>query len=66
MNEYLKITAAANLLGVAKNTLINWEKAGKLKTFRHPISGYRFYKREDLYKILQDIDKSSNISELVD
>ena len=52
-NEYLKITDAAKFLGVSGNTLINWEKEGKIKVYRHPINNYRYYKKEDLEKILK-------------
>jgi len=50
--DFLMITEAAEFLGVHKNTLRNWEKAKRIKVYYHPISKYRFYKKEDLEAIL--------------
>lgn len=55
ITDYLTIKAAAAHLGVAVNTLRNWEKSGKLVAHRHPINGYRLYKRADLDAILSAI-----------
>jgi len=56
---YLTKNEAAKLLGVCCNTLIQWDKRGILKAYRHPISNYRLYKVEDLEafkdKIAKDI-----------
>lgn len=57
LNEYLSIKEAADILGVNPATLRSWEKAGKLKTYRNPINNYRMYKREDLEKFLNNINK---------
>lgn len=46
--EYMTVAEAAELVGVSPWTLRNWDKAGKLKPERHPINGYRIYRREDL------------------
>ena len=59
LDDYLKITEAAELLGVCKNTLRNWEASGKLEVFRNPMNGYRLYKREDLEGLLQKIESQS-------
>lgn len=58
LRDYLKIKEAAALLGVAPNTLRNWERAGKFKSFRHPINGYRLYKRTDLEAVLRSVELS--------
>lgn len=50
--EYLRIKAAAAVLGVSVNTLRNWERSGKLVAYRHPVNGHRLYKRADLEAIL--------------
>jgi excisionase family DNA binding protein len=55
--DYLKVGEAAKLLGVAADTLRNWDKAGKLKAYRHSISNYRLYKLVDLNKILEGIKR---------
>jgi excisionase family DNA binding protein len=48
MSDLLTIKEAADLLGVSKVTLRNWDKSGKLQAYRHPINGYRMYSREHL------------------
>ncbi len=55
-NKFLLIKDAADFLGVSKITLRNWDKAGKLTAYRHPISNYRVYKSEDLEKLLRQME----------
>lgn len=50
--EFLTIGDAAALIGVSIDTLRNWDRAGKLRAARHPINGYRLYRREDLAALL--------------
>ena len=57
IQDYMKIKAAA-FLSVSVNTLRNWERAGKLATYRHPINGYRLYKKSDLEALLAAIKRS--------
>lgn len=45
---YLRISEAARYLGVPPNTLRNWVNAGKVAAIRHPLNGYRLFKRVDL------------------
>jgi len=54
--QYINIKEAAEMLGVSKLTLRNWDRDGKLSALRHPISNYRVYKIEDLKKILQKME----------
>lgn len=49
--SFITIKEAAEMLGVSKLTLRNWDKAGKLNALRHPINNYRVYQREDIDKI---------------
>lgn len=56
MNKYITIKDAANILGVSKITLRNWDKSGKLKAYRHPFNNYRVYKLEDIDKIIEMIE----------
>lgn len=60
LDEYLQIKAAAAYLGISQNTLRNWERAGKIVTYRHPINGYRLYKQSDLAHILAAITPSDH------
>ena len=55
-NKFLTIGNAAKMLGVSKLTLRNWDGAGKLTAYRHPISNYRVYRLEDLEKIIKQIE----------
>jgi excisionase family DNA binding protein len=57
IKDYLTIKPAAALLGVSVNTLRNWERGGKLVAHRHPINGYRLYKRVDLEALLAAIEQ---------
>ena len=56
--EYMSIKEAAAYLDVNKNTLLNWEKAGKIKVCRNPMSNYRMYKIVELEAILESIKLS--------
>jgi DNA (cytosine-5)-methyltransferase 1 len=53
LGSYLKISEAAAILGVSAYTLRYWDRTGRLPTIRHPISGYRLYRREDLWELLR-------------
>lgn len=55
INEYIKIKQASKYLGVTQNTLRNWEKQKRIKTYRNKINNYRLYKIEDLDFILKNI-----------
>jgi MerR family copper efflux transcriptional regulator len=58
LQDYLQIKAAAAFLGVSPNTLRNWERQGKLATYRHPVNGYRLYKNTDLESLLAAVRRS--------
>lgn len=51
----LRVGEAAEYLGVSKETLRNWDKSGRLVPTRHPITGYRYYRQEDLNAFLQTV-----------
>jgi MerR family copper efflux transcriptional regulator len=55
---YLKVKEAATLLGVSESTLRNWERAGKITAYRHPMNGYRLFKRADIESVLSQIEQS--------
>ena len=58
LDEYLTVKEAAQLLGVAANTIRNWDSAGKIPVYRHPLSNYRLFKKEDLQQVLNQIEES--------
>jgi len=55
IKDYITIKEASEVLGVDKTTLRRWDKAGKLKPYRHPLNKYRLYKRAELEALLRGI-----------
>lgn len=55
LRDYLRISEAAEYLGVSPNTLRNWVNAGKLVAIRHPVNDYRLFKRESLDVLLKRV-----------
>lgn len=55
LGDYLTVGEAAATLGVSRSTLRNWDKAGKLKPYRHPINSYRLYNRRELEALLKEV-----------
>lgn len=60
VDDFLTVTAAAELLGVSPNTIRNWGRSGKIPERRHPLNHYRLYKREDLEAVLKQLDMVAN------
>ncbi len=59
LGEDLTVKEAAEYLGVAKNTMRNWEAGGKIPVHRHPINNYRLYKVSDLDALLRKAEQSA-------
>ena len=59
LKDYLRIAEAAEYLGVPVTTLRNWQNAGKVEAVRHPVSGYRLFKRKDLDALLKQVEALS-------
>ena len=59
LREFLRISEAADYLGVSPNTLRNWENAGKVVAVRHPVNGYRLFRRKDLDDLLKQAEALS-------
>lgn len=55
LSDYLRISEAAEHLGVSPNTLRNWENAGKIAAHRHPVNGYRLFRQEELDALLKQV-----------
>ena len=53
LSDYLRISEAAEYLGVSPNTLRNWENAGKIVAHRHPVNSYRLFKQDELDALLK-------------
>ncbi len=58
-NTYVKVREAAEILGVAPNTIRSWGATGKIPEHRHPANGYRLYKRSDLERVIRQIEASA-------
>jgi DNA-binding transcriptional MerR regulator len=56
---YVTVHAAAEILGVAPNTIRAWGAAGKIPEHRHPLNGYRLYKRSDLAQVIERLERSA-------
>jgi MerR family copper efflux transcriptional regulator len=57
LKDFLRISEAAEYLGVSPNTLRNWESAGKIVATRHPVNDYRLFRREDLDAMLKKVER---------
>jgi excisionase family DNA binding protein len=57
LSEYVKTAEAAEILGVAQNTLRKWAERGDLPMHRNPANGYRLFKRKDLDAFLRKVGK---------
>ena len=53
--ELLTVKQAARFLGVADNTLRNWDMAGAIPVRRHPKNNYRLFAVTDLERIRRQI-----------
>jgi len=52
-SKLLSLSEVADMLSVSKETLRRWDSSGKLESVRHPINGYRMYRKSDLKKFEQ-------------
>lgn len=60
LTEYVQTAEAAEILGVAQNTLRKWAKRGEIPMHRNPVNGYRLFRRVDLEKFLHGIERPVN------
>ena len=58
LRDYLRISEAAEFLGVAQATLRNWGRNRKIATHRNPVNGYRLYRKSDLRALLRKVARS--------
>jgi len=57
LTEYVQTAEAAEILGVAQNTLRKWAKRGEIPMHLNPANGYRLFKRSDLERFLRKVAK---------
>jgi MerR family copper efflux transcriptional regulator len=60
LSVYFRISEAAEYLGVSPNTLRNWVNSGKVVAVRHPVNGYRLFRKEDLDALLSRVTAANN------
>ena len=65
--EYYSLNEVSEILGKSKETLRRWDRDGKFKAVREPISQYRIYKKEQVNLLLEQlsIDYEDTIDNLV-
>ena len=61
LKDFLRISEAAEYLGVSPNTLRNWVNAGKVAACRHPVNGYRLFQKTELDSLLQKVIPSQPV-----
>ncbi len=49
LTDYVMTAEAAEILGVAQNTIRKWAAQGKIPVRRNPANGYRLFKRGDRF-----------------
>jgi DNA-binding transcriptional MerR regulator len=54
--DVLTIKETAKILGVSEVTLRRWDSSGKFSPHRHPLNGYRCYRREDVLRMRKRIE----------
>ncbi|MDY7037846.1 MAG: MerR family DNA-binding transcriptional regulator [Thermodesulfobacteriota bacterium] len=59
--DFLTIKEAAEFVGVTAETLRNWDRRGKLVPARHPVNGYRLYRRKDLESLLKPLRQTERL-----
>ncbi|HDI50999.1 MAG: MerR family DNA-binding transcriptional regulator [Deltaproteobacteria bacterium] len=59
--DYLTVKEAAEFLGVSSETLRNWDRTGKLVALRHPVNGYRLYRKQDLENLLNSLKSKGRL-----
>jgi excisionase family DNA binding protein len=58
INDYLTSGEVAELLGVTKATVANWTRKKKIKTYVHPINGFKLYRLIDINNIIKKLTNS--------
>ncbi len=57
---YLRVREAAEMLGVAPNTVRAWGASGKIPEYRNPVNNYRLYRQDDLQQLLKHLEQPVN------
>lgn len=63
MEQFLKVSEAAALIGVSASTIRNWDRSGKVRAMRNAINNYRLYDRDEIKALIDNIVSNSVIKE---
>jgi DNA-binding transcriptional MerR regulator len=66
VNKYFTKGEAIRFLEIAHQTLINWEKLGRIKAIRDKKTNFRLYAKEDVVRLKNEIKKSQNNAYKID
>ena len=56
-DDFVLVKEAAGMLGVCVNTIRAWGASGKITEYRHPVNGYRMFKRKELEQIVRKMQE---------
>ena len=56
---FVGVKRAAEILGVAPNTVRAWGASGKITECRHPANNYRLYRQDELEALVRQIEDAS-------
>jgi DNA (cytosine-5)-methyltransferase 1 len=59
-HEFMSISEAAEVLGVAATTLKRWHRNGKIPVTQDPLTNTRMYSPEDIQKIREYISQKES------
>jgi excisionase family DNA binding protein len=62
ISPMLTVREVASLLGIHANTVRRWSDEGKLKAFRITRRGDRRFKREEISRLLADINAPNEVT----
>jgi hypothetical protein len=52
-DEFVLVNEAATMLGVCPNTIRAWGANAKITEYRHPVNGYRMFRRMEIEALLK-------------
>lgn len=64
-DDFLRVTAAAEYVGVSPQTLRRWDRDGRLPAIRRPESSHRYYRRTDLEEFRLEYRRAQDASSKV-
>lgn len=62
--DCLNRTQAANFLGINITTLRMWERKGKIKSYKHPMTGYPLFNKQELQDLIRLIESELIVADI--